>query len=69
MRSLIDWMVWHVVGDDEHGLAGLPELLHPLQALALEGGSPTARTSSISRMSGSTSTATANPSRTYMPEE
>ena len=31
--------------------------------------SPTASTSSTSRMSGSTCTATAKPRRTYMPEE
>src|SRR5215207_6852049 len=37
--------------------------------LAWKASSPTARTSSISRTSGSTCTATANPSRTSMPDE
>ena len=37
--------------------------------LAWNASSPTASTSSISRMSGSTCTATANPSRTSIPDE
>ena len=57
------------VGDEENRAALALEARDPLEALARNASSPTASTSSTSRISGSTFTATANPSRTYMPDE
>ena len=45
------------------------DALDTLEALALEGASPTASTSSTIRISGSRCAATAKASRTYMPLE
>ena len=58
-----------VVRDEKTGDAAVPELLDPLQALDLNSASPTASTSSTSRMSASRCAATANPSRTAIPDE
>ena len=57
------------VGDEQDRAALLLELLDPFDALALEGFVTDREHLVDKRMSGSTFTATAKPSRTYMPDE
>ncbi len=57
------------VADEDDRAALVLELRIRSMHLRWNGSSPTASTSSTSRRSGSTWTATANASRTYMPDE
>ena len=59
----------HGVGAEEDGLAALAELVMRSTHLVWKCWSPTASASSMTSTSGSTLTASANASRTYMPEE
>ena len=58
-----------IVRDQDDRLPARLELLDLAHAACWKASSPTASTSSIRRMSGSTVTAIANPRRMYMPDE
>ena len=59
----------HVVGDEDHRLAGALRARNTSMHFWPKAASPTASTSSMSMMSASASTITANARRTIMPEE